>query len=165
MSLAWSGKLPVPDYAREAGPPRRNLVTADLVDVWNVSFFHKRGVEAVLYKGRERRSGREVGRVDVHLPGFDEYGDDESEELSEDSEFYDSEKDDRYAHGGTYASPYGRQVENQMHDLYEARIREKRLREKRRTDKKKRRQEKKHKRRLRESERKYALYLTYIDAM
>ena len=163
LTLSWSGKLPTPDYAREAGPPRRTALTGDLVDLWNVSFFLKRGVEVILYKGRERRSGREIGRVDVHLPGFDDYpGDYDSEDsLTEDSDDYNSGGDDRYAYGA-YGGSYGRQTESQMHDLHEAKQRDRRAREKRRAEKKKRRQEKRHRRRQKEAERKYALYLSYV---
>ena len=72
LSLAWSSKLPVPDYARDGRPPKRTTLTADLIDLWNTSFFFKRGVEVVLFKGRERRSGRGAGSVELHLPGFDD---------------------------------------------------------------------------------------------
>ena len=61
--------MPVPQYQTADGrPPKRSTIIADLVDVWNSSFFRSRGVEAVLYKGRERRSGRYTGTVDMHLP-------------------------------------------------------------------------------------------------
>lgn len=165
LSRAWSGKLPVPEYAREAGPPRRTILTADLVDLWNVSFFFKRGVELILYKGRERRSGREIGRVDVHLPGFDDYpGDyDSQDEVSDDSED-DDVREDKYRYGA-YGGGYGRQTESQMHDLEEARNRDRRLREKKRAEKKKRRQEQRHRRKQKEAERKYALYITCVTPL
>ena len=49
-----------------------------------------RGVEVVLYKGRERRSGRNIGQVDVHLPGFE----DRDRSDTDDSEDDDSEDDE-----------------------------------------------------------------------
>ena len=63
--------MPVPQYSPDGRPPKRSTLAADVVDLWNTSFFRVRGVEMVLYKGRERRSGRYAGTVDVNLPGFD----------------------------------------------------------------------------------------------
>lgn len=159
LSLAWSGKLPVPDYARDGRPPKRTTLTSDLIDLWNASFFLKRGVEIVLFKGRERRSGRNVGAVELHLPGFDDpTGLSDDSEDDEDSSEDDDDLDDRYRQGA-YGSVYGRGVEGQMAELQEAkRIR----RERKRVEKKRRRAEKKQRRKQKEAERKYALYITCV---
>jgi len=159
LSLAWAGKLPVPAYATDGRPPKRTALTSDLIDLWNTSFFFKRGVEIVLYKGRERRSGRLAGTVDVHLPGFEGVAPISDSSESEDSESEsDDDRDDRHRYGA-YSGGYGRQLESQLADLQEA----KRLRkERKRADKKRRRQEKKQRKKAREAERKYALYITCV---
>lgn len=156
--MAWSGRLPVPEYSSDGRPPKRSTLTADLMDLWNASFFGRRGVEVVLYKGRERRSGRSVGTVDLHLPGFDTYDDSDDYDSSGDSsdDSSEDERDDRYRHGNAYGGVYGRQVDSQMAELREAR----RLRRERKAEKKLRRREKKRRAKLRELERKYSLYLT-----
>lgn len=147
----------MPDYARDGRQPKRTTLTADLVDLWNSSFFLKRGVEVVLYKGRERRSGRNIGQVDVHLPGFEDRDRSDTDD-SEDDDSEDDEDDDRYKYGA-YGGLYGRQAEAQMAELQEA----KRVRkERKRAEKRRRRQEKKQRRKLREAERKYALYITCV---
>ncbi|CAL1701631.1 unnamed protein product [Somion occarium] len=160
LSLAWGGKLPVPEYARDGGPLRRTILTADLIDLWNASFFIKRGVEAVLYKGRERKSGPNVGVFDAHLPGFEgRPGYSESDEDETDDSEDEDDLDDRHRGYGAYGGVYGRQVDSQMAEYQEARrIR----RERKRAEKKRRRQERRHRRKLREAERKYALYITCV---
>lgn len=66
ISLAWMEKLPLPEFARGCPPPRSSIV-ADVINLWNNSFFLPRQVEVVLYKGCERRSGRHPGTVDHRL--------------------------------------------------------------------------------------------------
>lgn len=155
LSLSWSGKLPAPQYTNDGRQPRRTTLTADLVDLWNASFFIRRGAELVLYKGRERRSGRDIGAVDIHLPGFDDYDDyDDDDTISDDSE-YDQDRH-RY---GAYGGGYSRGVDRQMAEMHEAR----RIRhERRKQDQKRRRVERRHRDRVRDAERKYALYLTCV---
>ena len=65
--------MPVPQYSADGRPPKRSTLAADVIDLWNASFFRMRGVEVILYKGRERRSGRYAGTVDMNLPGFDKF--------------------------------------------------------------------------------------------
>ncbi|EKM59471.1 uncharacterized protein PHACADRAFT_249989 [Phanerochaete carnosa HHB-10118-sp] len=159
LSLAWAGKLPVPAYATDGRPPKRTTLTSDLIDLWNTSFFLKRGVELVLYKGRERRSGRLAGTVDVHLPGFEGAApiSDSSESSSSGSESED-DRDDRHRYGA-YGGAYSRQLEGQLAELQET----KRVRkERKRAEKKRRRQEKKQRKKAREAERKYAMYVTCV---
>ena len=158
LSLAWSGKLPVPDYARDGRAPKRTTLTADLIDLWNTSFFLKRGVEVVLFKGRERRSGRNVGSVELHLPGFDDlasYSDDSEDESDSSEDDSDVEDRYRYASGGAY----GRGVEAQLAELREVK---RERRERKKAEKRRRKQEKKQRRKLKEAERKYALYVTCV---
>ncbi|KAG2343464.1 hypothetical protein BDR05DRAFT_963008 [Suillus weaverae] len=66
LALAWRGKLPLPEFARGC-PPSRSSIVADLINLWNRSFFRSRRVEVILYKGRERRSGPRAGTVDDQL--------------------------------------------------------------------------------------------------
>ncbi|CCM03395.1 uncharacterized protein FIBRA_05525 [Fibroporia radiculosa] len=162
VAMAWSGRLPVPDYAPDGRPPKRSTLSADLIDLWNASFFLKRGVELVLYKGRERRSGKSIGIVDLHLPGFDTYDAYSSPSDSDSDSSGDSSNDsgdDRYGRYGAYAGVYGRQVEGQMAEMREAR----RVRREKKAEKKMRKREKKRRAKMRELERKYSLYLTCIS--
>ena len=158
LALAWAGKLPVPDYARDGRPPKRTVLASDLIDLWNASFFLKRGVEVILYKGRERRSGRSVGMVDVHLPGFDPQSNLSSSD-SESSDSPDDDDDDDHYRYGTSGGVYGRQLESQLAEVREAK---RLLRERKKLEKKRRRQEKKQRRKQKEAERKYALYITCV---
>ncbi|KAI0751473.1 hypothetical protein C8Q80DRAFT_1100066 [Daedaleopsis nitida] len=143
LSMAWAGTMPVPQYSPDGRPPKRSTLVADMVDLWNASFFLARGVEMILYKGREGRSGRHAGKVDMHLPGFDPL------DISSPSESDDSEDDadrDRYRYG-TQGGAYGRSDP-------EAR--------RRRADRRKRKMDKKIKKRTKEMERTYAIYLQCV---
>ncbi|KAI1788993.1 hypothetical protein LXA43DRAFT_599309 [Ganoderma leucocontextum] len=53
LGLAWAGTMPVPQYSPDGRPPKRSTLVADMVDLWNTSFFRMRGVEMILYKGGE----------------------------------------------------------------------------------------------------------------
>ena len=102
LGLAWTGTMSVPQYSADGRPPKRSTLAADVIDLWNASFFIRRGAELVLYKGRERRSGRDIGAVDIHLPGFDDYDDyDDDDTISDDSE-YDNDRHRYGAYGGAY---------------------------------------------------------------
>ena len=157
--MAWSGKLPVPQYNEDGRPPKRTILTADLIDLWNASFFLRRGVEVVLFKGRERRSGRAIGSVELHLPGFDDIA---SVSESDSSSSSESESDDDFgdrARYGPYGGAYGGRAATQMAEMHEAR---KLRRERKKAEKKRRRFEKKQRKKQREAERTYALYLTCV---
>lgn len=67
LALAWKGNLPLPEFVKSR-PPSRSSIVADLINLWNKSFFLPRRVEVVLYKGRERRSGPRAGKSDHRLP-------------------------------------------------------------------------------------------------
>ncbi|KAI0309654.1 hypothetical protein OF83DRAFT_1179372 [Amylostereum chailletii] len=138
LALAWAGKLPA------NGASRRSQMAAELVEVWNNAFFQQRGVEAVLYKGRERRSGPAAGTIDRHLPGFDTESDSDSDSsLSDDSDLSES---DRYR-SAAYGGHYGR------HDDRDSKRRQREKKEKKRKQKEKAK---------RKAEKTYSLYLTCI---
>jgi hypothetical protein len=136
IALAWTGKMPVPPGSRL---PRPSTAVADLVELWNNSFFVPRQVEIVLYKGRERRTGPDAGMVD-DLPILDD-----GLELSESSE---EESDDSEAEEARYGG-YGGY--NAARDARRAR----------RAEKKQRRKEKRERRRAREVQRRYQLVVLY----
>jgi hypothetical protein len=97
LTKAWLGRLPVPESAKKDGhPPKRLTVTTDLVQRWNASFFVPRGVELIIYKGRERMNGKDAGKADTDLPGFDLTAEDVSDYSSELSQ-QDSEDEVRDA--------------------------------------------------------------------
>lgn len=162
LTNAWLGRLPIPEAAKQAGrAPKRSTVASDLVELWNTSFFIPRGVELIVYKGRERRNGQYAGRLDTNLPGFNLTVDDITDSSSQLSEG-DSEDDYMPPGGaryGNYGGVYGRQDPTTVEGR-EARMRRKEIEE----EEKKRRREKKLKRRLRELERRYTLYLTCLSA-
>lgn len=134
--------MPIPEFSR--GPlPKRSMLVADLIDLWNSSFFLTRRVEVVLFKGRERRSGTNVGTIDYNLPGLQaDSSDDSSSSSSLDSE----SESDRY-------TGYGRGV-----DLAESRRRQREKKE----EKRRRKKEKKLRKKAKELEKTYVLYLTYV---
>ncbi|KAG1753750.1 uncharacterized protein EDB91DRAFT_1234153 [Suillus paluster] len=141
LALGWAGKLPISEFSRGGNPPKRSSLVADLINLWNDSFFRARRVEVVLYKGRERRSGPHAGSVDNHLPMPDF---DSDSDLSDSSSLSSESEDDRY---------YGRGV-----DLADS----KRRRREKKEEKKWRKKEKKLRKKVKERERQYAVYLTYV---
>jgi len=143
LALAWAAKLPTSDQNR---PSRPSAVTAELVDLWNNSFFAPRGVEVVLFKGHERRSGPYVGQIERNLPGFDSDGD-SSDSLSSDDSSGSDGKFGRGAGHGYYGGSYPDS---------------KRRKAERKAEKKRKNKEKKARRRARERERTYALYISCV---
>ena len=142
--MAWAGTMPVPQYSTDGRPPKRSTLTADMIDLWNASFFLPRGVEMILYKGRERRSGRYAGTVDMHLPGFDRVDVSSPSESDDSEDEYDDR--DRYRYGGAYGRSDG----------------DARARRERKQERKKRKMEKKIRKRTKELERSYAIYLQCV---
>lgn len=157
LALAWSRKLPVPEAARTGRIPKRSAVAGGLVDEWNHAFFYPRGVELVLYKGRERRTGMNVGMID-DLPEFDIDEEDLSSSASDSSDVTDSSLEDRYQYG-EYGGVYGRQNDPNIVALREQR----RRRREKKAEKKRREKEKKVRRKLKEKEKKYTLYITSVE--
>jgi len=147
LALSWAGKLPTNDQNRSS---RSSQVTAELIELWNNSFFSQRGVDVVLFKGHERRSGPWAGQIERNLPGFrDDSDSGSSDSLSDDS----SSSNDKYgrgaaAGGGYYGSAYGDS---------------KRRKAERKAEKKRKNKEKKARRRARERERTYSIYITCIS--
>jgi hypothetical protein len=148
LALSWAGKLPTNDQNRSS---RSSQVTAELIELWNNSFFSQRGVDVVLFKGHERRSGPWAGQIERNLPGFRDDSDSGSNDsLSSDDS---SSSNDKYgrgaaAGGGYYGSAYGDS---------------KRRKAERKAEKKRKNKEKKARRRARERERTYAIYITCIS--
>lgn len=131
-------------------------MTAELIDLWNTSFFQQRGVEVVLFKGRERRSGPAIGTIESRLPTFDDS--DSISSSSSSSDDSDLSGDDKYSRTGPYG-PYARPTDPYSAELREA---QRRTREKK-SEKKRREKEKKARRKAREREKTYALYLTCVN--
>lgn len=156
LTLLWSGSLPLPSAYNERGPPRRSTVAAEMIELWNSSFFLRRGVEVVLYKGRECRTGPGAGRKSARLDRAEI--DESSDESSTDSSLSDSDDGRRQAGygshygggGGGYGEPGG-----QWGADTEAARRERRHRKK---EKKRRERERKRK----EKSKKYSLWITCV---
>jgi len=162
LTNAWLGRLPIPESAKQDGrAPKRVVVATDLVELWNASFFVPRGVELIIYKGRERRNGKYAGRLDMDLSGFNLTADDITDSSSELTE---GDSEDDYvppggARYGNYGGVYGRQDATNI-EARDARLRRKGIKE----EERKRRKEKEVRRRLRDLERKYTLHLTCLPA-
>lgn len=155
MALAWAGKLPVPE---NGAPKKRSELIKDLVDLWNASFFFVRGIELVLYRGKERRSGPHIGAIERDLPYHDDPRDCPSSTSEEESE--DSDGSD---YGGG-RDPYGRSAQGRhgLNDVFEAGRRRRELKSAARAEKRKRRHERNRRRREKYREKKYSLYLTCV---
>jgi len=148
LALSWAGKLPSTDPSRASRP---SLVAADLIELWNNSFFAQRGVEVVLFKGHERRSGPWTGQVERNLPGFGDDSDSDSSTVSSDSD----SSEGKYARAGGGGGGGGGYYGGYAADA-------KRRKAERKAEKKRKNKDKKARRRARERERTYALYITCI---
>ena len=146
--MAWSGQLSPGQVGPDGRPTKRSQTAADLIDAWNASFLRPRGIEGVLYKGRERRSGRYAGTVDMNLPALDP-ADVSSPSASEDESEEDAlERRERERDRERYGSLYADQRRRERRAERDAR--------------KQRKMDKKVKRRLKEADRTYALYLQCV---
>jgi len=87
ISRAWLSK-------RVDGRKRSKLV-ARILDVWNSFFFVPRGVELVLFKGAQRRSGPQNGAYDPVFGGIDDTTSDDSDS---DSVISDSDYDQSFGY-------------------------------------------------------------------
>ncbi|THV05456.1 hypothetical protein K435DRAFT_712930 [Dendrothele bispora CBS 962.96] len=159
IALAWSGRLPVPTRP-DGHPPKRAALAANLIDLWNGEFFERRGIELVLYKGRERRSGHRKGAIDLPMPSLDDIDSFSSSSSSSEDE---DVNDPRYAAnpyggGSSYGGYYGRPS-----STYGAPDMAGEERQRRKADKKRRKKEKKIRRKVKANEKKYALYLTSVS--
>lgn len=124
---------------RDGRPPKPAALSADLINLWNVSFFGPRGVELVLYKGRERRTGPHAGQLDPELASYDDSDDLSSSSLSSD-------------YGNPAGGHYGRPPV-EMSDSRRRRHEEKQDRRRRRKEKKARRKAKANG---------YSVYVTFL---
>lgn len=145
LALSWAGKLPSNDPNRASRPSQ---VTAELIDLWNNSFFAQRGVEVVLFKGHERRSGPWIGQSERNLPGFGDGSDSDSSSSPSSSDSDSSAGKYARGGGGAYYGTYAADA--------------KRRKAERKAEKKRKNKEKKARRRARERERTYALFITCI---
>ncbi|KIY73769.1 hypothetical protein CYLTODRAFT_416790 [Cylindrobasidium torrendii FP15055 ss-10] len=158
LALAWAGRLPVP-VLQNGHKPKRSTLSGDLVELWNTSFFMARGVEAVLYKGRERRTGARAGEIDLPyaLYASDEDSDavTSSSESEEDSD--DEPTGERYetaSNGYLYNRPGYNPT--QMAELADAR----RRRQAAKLERKQKRKEKKMRKKAKARAKSYTLVLT-----
>ena len=126
---------------RDGRPPKPSALSADLINLWNISFFGPRGVELVLYKGRERRTGPHAGQLDPELTY-----DDNSDGLSSSSSSSSLE------YGNLAGGHYGRPAV-EMSESRRRRHEEKQERRRRRKEKKARRKAK---------AKGYSVYVTYL---
>ena len=155
MALAWANRLPVPELSRDGHRPKNSNLVADLVDLWNASFFLPRGVELVLYRGRERRTGQRSGTIERDLPDFDESDDDYS--LTDSDDESDDSASDYGA--GRYDSHGRTNPQDPLAEVFEM-GRQRRAAAK--ADRKKKRQERHRRRRERRRDRKYWLCVTSV---
>ena len=117
---------------RDGRTPKPAELSAELINLWNASFFSPRGVELVLYKGRERRTGVNAGHLDSELASYDDSDDSSSSSSSDSDKFVDQV-------GGPYGRP---SMPGEMSDSRRRRYEEKQERRRRRKEKKARRKAK-----------------------
>ena len=126
---------------------------AEIIETWVGIFFQPRGVELVLFRGRERRSGPLKGRIEERLPlssaprhrGRHEESDSESSSLSSSSES-DDEEPDRYRYGA-YSARHGVTGDHpSMRQLQEMRYQRKAARAAKKAEKRRRARERKQRR-------------------
>jgi hypothetical protein len=139
LARSWTGQLPVGGLGRDGRTPKPAALSADLINLWNVSFFGPRGVELVLYKGRERRTGPHAGQLDPKL--------DDSDDSSSSSS---SDSDNGHQVGGHYGRPPA-----EMSDPRRRRNEEKQ-------ERRRRRKEKKARRKAKAKAKGYSVYVTYL---
>ncbi|KAF8803801.1 hypothetical protein BYT27DRAFT_7195140 [Phlegmacium glaucopus] len=147
LARSWTGHLPVGGLGRDGRAPKPAALSADLINLWNVSFFGPRGVELVLYKGRERRTGPNAGQLDSELASYDG-SDDSSSSSSSDSDLGD------HGNHGNPAGPYGRPP--MPVDTSDSR----RRRHEERQERRRRRKEKKARRKAKAKG--YSVYVAYL---
>ncbi|TRM68430.1 hypothetical protein BD626DRAFT_545522 [Schizophyllum amplum] len=154
LAGAWAGALPI---ATDGRRQKRSSLVAHMLDAWNSNFYTPRGIEVVLYKGRERRSGPGAGIVDGALSP-----DQAQLSSAEESDTTESELDDENsltggAYGGAYGAPaggaYGRGADGVYGRHGDAMRREER---------KRRRREKRARRREREMHRTYSIHVVCL---
>jgi len=158
IALAWQNSLPLPNFPRGV-TPKPSSVIVDLLDLWNAAYFLPRGVELVMYKGRERRSGRGAGRPEMRLPRIDDTDSDDSSSSEDSYSEPDGGEDggSKYRQYGVYG---GRNFEGQ--DRWAADRREARQYRQQRKEEKSRRKKEKKMMRRKDKNKKHTLYMTYV---
>lgn len=132
---------------RDGKPPRPSTLAADLIDLWNVSYFFPRAIELVFFKGTERRTGPRAGTIERNWPGFhDDYDSSSSSSSGTESSECDVPPVSSY---GPPGMPQPTLAEMQY------------ARRKRWEDKRRRRKEKRARRKARARQREYSVYITY----
>uniref|UniRef100_A0A8H7XW60 Uncharacterized protein n=1 Tax=Psilocybe cubensis TaxID=181762 RepID=A0A8H7XW60_PSICU len=149
LGRAWTGQLPVPSLKQNGLPPRKSTLAVDLISLWNQSFFYPRGVELLLYKGRERRTGPQAGFATVRLPKYDDTADSSSSSSDSSSDSEDS------GYRKRMVDPYGRPLMGQA-EMETRRRREEKYEEKRR------RKEKKARKKAKAREKIYTIYIACL---
>ncbi|KAF6762553.1 hypothetical protein DFP72DRAFT_876213 [Ephemerocybe angulata] len=136
LTLAWTGRLPVPagSSSRDPKPPKPAVIAAELIHTWNTAFFEPRGVEMILYRGGQRRSGRGFGKIDFNpSEGSDWSSSSTSEESSSDG------SDDPYPPHASNA--YSREDKNDLSSARKRYYDDKRRRKDERRDRRRRKRE------------------------
>ncbi|KAG6833819.1 hypothetical protein H0H87_011753 [Tephrocybe sp. NHM501043] len=159
ITLAWAGKLPIPEPEPGVPPSSRSTIIIDLIELWNESFFWTRGAELVLVRGRQRLTGHQKERIESDLPYFDEPDD----YISSEEEQSDNPDSDLEYGGGRYQH-YG-DPHQQLTEVFAEGRRRTEAKRAREAERRKRRKERHRKRREAIRARKYALYLTYVVPM
>lgn len=143
--------------------PKRTTLVSDLLDLWNHAFFLPRAIEVVLYKGRERLSGRGAGRPETRLPRIDSEDSWESD-ASSDDDFYSDMDPGAGAgrHGGVVGGHYGGLYGRHADERLEQEMRESRLyRQQKKEEKRRRARERKMHRK--DKNKTYSLYMCYVE--
>jgi hypothetical protein len=143
LSLAWAGRLPVPPNSL---PRKRSELASELVDLWNNNFFRARGVEMVLFKGKERRTGPRAGAIEDYLPQYDDSSASSSSESSE-----ESDGSDYMPTAGVYGRPNTADLAEIARRRREAKM-----------EKKRRHKEKKQRKRDKAKAKSYSLYMSCL---
>ncbi|KAH6915444.1 hypothetical protein BKA70DRAFT_1258963 [Coprinopsis sp. MPI-PUGE-AT-0042] len=144
LTKAWTGQLPAQPLPT-GEPPHPSTVAEKVIATWNTSFFEPRGIEVVLYRGIQRRSGAQYGRKDLNHTQLEGTDSDTDEEDTESSSETDSDDGDPYGEGGMPAVTGNPELANMARKRYwEERIRVKQRRRARRERNKRRRMNKKY---------------------
>ncbi|KIJ26984.1 hypothetical protein M422DRAFT_785063 [Sphaerobolus stellatus SS14] len=95
-------------YTKGVDAKKRDKLLSRIIDVWNALFFAPRGVELILLRGSQHRSGRDYGRYDPELAGYaDDYDSEDSDTLSSISTGSDFDESFGYYNRSRYGTdPY-----------------------------------------------------------
>jgi hypothetical protein len=108
LARAWTG-VSAPMHPGRASRP--SSTTRYLIDTWNMNFFLMHGLELVLYKGRERRSGNKYGVADLRRSPAHTDSESDSDSSLTDSDESDDETQPYGIHGQARRSLKAKKVE------------------------------------------------------